>query len=510
MAWLHTWAGVVVGALLFLIFWTGTLCVFDREIDRWMIPQTRIVYDGRPFSIEPLMAEADKLRPKGPWAIIMPTVRDPYVWIAYRAAGGFERREFEPVTLRPLARPESWAGSRFFLPLHYTLHIGVWSIGMWIVGFAGMTLLALCVSGVVIHRKIFSDFFTLRRPRQPQRFLLDLHNVSGTVGLVFYVVMAFSGLVIFLGTYFPTGWQAGFRGDRQAYVLETFDNYARPAAHRPGSFASLDAMVAMATREWGGVPPIMIRFWHQGDANAYVEVRPTMEEEVAMRTDPIYFDAATGAMLHRARMQPTTAFMQFMTGIHFVQYRHWTLRWIYFGLGLLGCVLIATGLLFWIESRRKAHVAAGRAGVRVVERLAVGATAGLVLATVSFFVANRLLPAGASLFGVPRHGLEIAVFCLVWLAAFGHGLIVQGAAWAVQCRAAAVLAVTAVVLNAVTTGDHIPGALADGKEAVAGVDLVLLAGAAIAAATAWRLRRRPSEVAAAPHHRRHRLEGQNP
>jgi uncharacterized iron-regulated membrane protein len=38
MNWLHTWLGVVLGGLLFAIFWMGTLSVFDREIDRWMAP----------------------------------------------------------------------------------------------------------------------------------------------------------------------------------------------------------------------------------------------------------------------------------------------------------------------------------------------------------------------------------------------------------------------------------------------------------------------------------------
>ncbi len=42
MNWLHTWAGVVLGGLLFAIFWMGTLSVFDREIDRWMAPMTRL------------------------------------------------------------------------------------------------------------------------------------------------------------------------------------------------------------------------------------------------------------------------------------------------------------------------------------------------------------------------------------------------------------------------------------------------------------------------------------
>ena len=43
---LHTWTGLVVGGLLFAIVWTGTLCVFDREIDRWMNPSTRLAYAG--------------------------------------------------------------------------------------------------------------------------------------------------------------------------------------------------------------------------------------------------------------------------------------------------------------------------------------------------------------------------------------------------------------------------------------------------------------------------------
>ena len=33
MGWLHTWAGLALGAILFAIFWMGTLSVFDREIE---------------------------------------------------------------------------------------------------------------------------------------------------------------------------------------------------------------------------------------------------------------------------------------------------------------------------------------------------------------------------------------------------------------------------------------------------------------------------------------------
>lgn len=39
MNWLHTWAGLVLGWLLYFMFLTGTLGYFDEEIDRWMKPE---------------------------------------------------------------------------------------------------------------------------------------------------------------------------------------------------------------------------------------------------------------------------------------------------------------------------------------------------------------------------------------------------------------------------------------------------------------------------------------
>jgi uncharacterized iron-regulated membrane protein len=41
MAWLHTWAGLIFGWLLFAIFVTGTLAVFDKELNHWMQPKSR-------------------------------------------------------------------------------------------------------------------------------------------------------------------------------------------------------------------------------------------------------------------------------------------------------------------------------------------------------------------------------------------------------------------------------------------------------------------------------------
>ena len=47
MTWLHTWTGLVLGFVLMAAFFFGALSVFDREIDRWAIPETR--FDPQPM-----------------------------------------------------------------------------------------------------------------------------------------------------------------------------------------------------------------------------------------------------------------------------------------------------------------------------------------------------------------------------------------------------------------------------------------------------------------------------
>jgi uncharacterized iron-regulated membrane protein len=493
MNWLHTWAGVVLGALIFAIFWMGTLSVFDREIDRWMMPMTRFAAPSGSFSYDTIRPAADRLAIEAAspqWYAFAPTERVPTVQIGYRPASGFVGRHIDPGTGAPLPDAGTWGGTRFIFPFHYRLHLTFWDIGYWLVGLAGMAMLALLVTGVVIHIRIFRDFFTFRPSRKAGRGVLDLHNLAGVLGLPFHLMITLSGLIIFFSIYFPSGWHAAYKGDRQAFLEEAYGRYKRPVANAPGKLASLDAMVAEASRAWDGDPPYFVRVWHPGDANAYVEVRRAYENAVTMHLDLMYFDGPTGKLLHSFSSAPVMTAERFISGLHFIQFRHWSLRWIYFALGLTGCALIASGFLFWIESRRKRHAQLGLAGVRVVEGLTVGATTGIILATLGFFIANRLLPLGLE----NRIDLEIGGFCLAWAAGFAHAWWRSRQAWAEQCWAIAVAALAAVALNAITTGDHLPRALANGLWAVAGMDLMLIAAALIAVLTARALGRR-AEVA---------------
>jgi len=496
MNWLHTWAGVVLGAVLFAIFWMGSLAVFDREIDRWMAPMSRLAMPRQAISLEslrPLYDEAVAAKASS-WYVVFPTQREPALGVFWREGRRDVMRFVDPSTGTRLPEPGTLGGTRFLYPFHYMLHIRVANIGYWIVGLAAMAMLALCVSGVIVHRKIFADFFTFRADKKARRLVLDLHNVTGVLGMPFHFVITLSGLVIFWSTYFPLSWQFAYHGDRQALFAETYDIFSRPPAGTPGAAASFDDMLAELRQRWGGEPRyLFIR--GLGDSNAVAQFGRVEDSAVAGWTDMAYFDLKTGTLLHeRAATPPVMSAQRFITGLHMLPFRHWSLRWLYFGLGLVGCVLIATGYLFWLESRRKKHEQLGLRGVRIVEGLAIGSVTGILIATMSFFIANRLLPLGATFLGQERAALEVWAFYLVWLATFAHAWTRPGRAWAEQCWTLAAFALAAVMLNWITTGDHLARSLSHVHLwPVAGMDLLLLAGSAVAGLAALRLsRRRPA------------------
>lgn len=501
MALLHSWAGVIVGSLLFTMFSMGTLSVFDREIDRWMMPGTRIA--GAPAEQKlgldgPVTEQVLRLTQGSPqWYLRFPSERVPVLELRWRGADGktFERRFLHPRTGAVLEHTDTLGGTGFIFPFHFSLHLKWKDLGHWLAGFAGMTMLVLIVSGVAVHRKLIADFFLFRPHKPLQRASLDLHHVTGVLALPFYFAMALSGMVIMFAIYWPSAYFAAYpqaKDARQALAVEGQGVYRRAKASLPAAapMASLDAMVAQAQSQWQGGQAYFLRVWHPGDRNSYVEIRRGHADMVTRNLDQAWFDAASGATLHRFEAAPAMTVQAFMAGVHFNQFDHWLLRWLYFLGGLAGCVMIATGFLFWLEARRARHAKKGLRGVRVVEALAVTSITGILIATLAFLIANRLLPAAAALAGYDRAALEVWAFFLTWLAAMGHAVLRQRMAWQEQAAAIAGLAPLAVALNWATTGQHLGYTMARGSWAVAGVDLMLLTAALTAAAVSLRLRRK--------------------
>jgi uncharacterized iron-regulated membrane protein len=535
MTWLHTWFGLVLGYVLMVAFFFGALSVFDREIDRWAIPETRFPAQPMPSYDKVLAPVFKKLKPHPddmaataervigplPHPDTMPlsslyaytTHRDPVLNIGgefdipnkpkdasddHQHVHGWAT--IDPRTGEFLPEGRLKLGSDFFYPMHYGLHLHWKNLGMWIIGLAALAMLAALVSGIVMHRKIFREFFTFRPDRQTRRSVLDLHNLTGVVALPFHFFFAFTGLVIFAGTYLPVG-ETMLKPVAKAHeVAEAArTGLAHEPAGVPARLASVDAMVTEARRRWaardmaGEVGFLTIN--HLGDSNSYVSIFRAGSDQVALVGQGVHFEASTGRVIREDPPRTVVGNInEFLTGLHLQHFRHWLLRWMYVLGGLAGCVCIATGFLFFVEKRKRQHAGQGIGGARWADAFAVTAVTGMLVAALSILVANRVLPADLA----HRATWEEGVFWITWLLAAAHAFWrsapVREArlapAWAEQCWAIAVLGIAAPLANWITTGDHLIGTVGRGYWPVAGFDLAMLVTAGIAAATALHLQRR--------------------
>ncbi len=537
MAWLHTWFGLVLGFVLMAAFFFGALSVFDREIDRWSIPATRIEPQPMPSFDAVLRPAFERMQPTaeaiaamrpmvngdmpqrfdqvGSWSAYT-THRDPVLalYAGYDVPNAKNPDEqiwayatIDPRNGKALPDDQLKIGSGFFFPLHYGLTLDWKNLGVWIVGFSALVMLAALVSGVVMHRKLFREFFTFRPGKARLRSVLDLHNLTGVVALPFHFFFALTGLLIFAGTYyFPVGHtQLHGLHDLHEQVEARETGLPHTRAGVAAGLASVDAMVAQAQRRWqaqdkaGDVGFLVLQ--HVGDANGYVSVYRAGTDRIALVGDGIHFKAATGELIREdPPATPVARMNEFLTGLHLQHFRHWLLRWLYVLGGLAGATCIATGFIFFVEKRKRQHAQQGRQGARIVDALAVTTVTGMVLATLGILIANRLLPEA-----LPARGdWERYAFWGTWALALVHagwrsapvarGLV--NPAWLEQCWAIALFALAAVLLNGMTTGDHLLRTLAQGYWPVAGVDLSLLATAVIAVMAARKVGQRMRMTAA--------------
>lgn len=544
MAWLHTWLGLVLGFVLMAAFFFGALSVFDREIDRWAIPETR--FDPQPMPsfdtlLQPVYAQLkphpedmaatqervigalpppETLPMASLWAYT--THRDPVLRIgaefdvpnklkdeADEHAHVHGWATIDPRTGKFLADDKLKIGSDWFYPMHYSLNWSWLTLGYWLVGLAGFAMLVALVSGVVMHRKIFREFFTFRPWKRTQRSALDLHNLTGVVALPFHFFFAFTGLVIFAGSlYFPVS-HTLLKPLHKQHEVQEAEHTGLP--HEPAGItaplASVDAMVAEAKRRWAArdMPGEVgfLKIEHLGDANGYVSLYRAGSDQVALVGQAIHFKASSGEVLREEPPpSPVGSINEFLTGLHLQHFEHWTLRWLYVLGGLLGCVCIATGFIFFVEKRKRKHAETGSQGSRIVDALAVTTVTGMLIATIGMLVMNRLLPAEMA----GKGEWEKLAFWGFWILALGHALVRSrpvaqarmNPAWREQCHATALLALAAVGLNWLSTGDHLlKTVLSSPYWAVAGVDLSLLVTAGLALWSARKLAQR-QQITVAP------------
>lgn len=491
MSWLHTWCGLVCGWLLCAIFLTGTLSVFREPITRWMEAQPLAVKDSSAvsdgtsaarYAERYLVEHASGARF---WRVEFPQYPGQALQLAWRSGSTLQQVSLSAETgeILPIGIARKTEGGRHFMSFHYMLHLPV--LGFWLVGWLTVGMLVALVSGVVIHRRIFQDFFTFR-PNKGLRSWLDAHNATAVMTLPFLLMIAYTGLAIFYTSYMPWPLQTAYGSGPNAYSQFQSELSGEAASVGETNNAATDWPSLLRQAQTStGQDARMLLVQNPGTQEATVRVMGRHDEAHPSQTlftpqASMLFDGVTGATLQVQKPLPETMSLGdqiygVLRSLHFVEFGGWGMKWLYFVSGMLGMAMMATGtLLFTIKRRNKSQKEFGVATARVyrcVEAFNVASIAGIGVACIGYFYANRLIPVDMP----DRASWEIRSFMLIWLMTLVHALCRPvSKAWTEQLTGAALPCFCLPLINFCTTGQHIGRYLSAGDWQRGSVEIVAL------------------------------------
>jgi uncharacterized iron-regulated membrane protein len=488
---IHGWSGILLGLLLYAVVITGMAAVFAEEIGIWSAGhvERRSAFE-RPLDtvIRGLGArtpaeyqEGVSLFEVGDHGLgayfhrdeVLPSGEPSSRGIYYRVDSHGRLLGAQRGTGEEVFGPQNDdALSSFLVDTHVRLHVpNPW--GLLLTGILGLVMLVAAISGLLIHRHLLKDIFTLRRNAHPVLVDRDRHSVAGSWSLPFAFLLAFTGSFFsFFGTIgVPIVAMAAFGGDQQALSEAVFGDPA-PVDARATPIGNLDRIFADAVRR-GGDAPTFVSIEHFGRADATIttfhDPRPGSIEPMSL-----VYRGATGAF---DRVKPTIGTRPstggtaaaIMAPLHFGNFAGMLSKAVWFGLGFAMCYVTLTGLRLWLARRRERQRALDWLE-RAVSVVGFGLPFALCVAAAAFLIT---MPLGTA---VTWTTTAFVIACAVAIA--GGALLRSNAAvlGSLQIGTGALLLALPLIRLA-SGGPGWPTAIAVGQPIIVAVDLALaLAG----------------------------------
>lgn len=426
MTWLHTWSSILLGWLLFAIFLTGTLSYFRMEITHWMTPEAHVAAPSE----QAIGIAAKRLAEVAPeaesWNITLPSERNNTLDLSWRNAGDSQRRRGPMEVLNPSTGEQidvrETRGGDFLYRFHFELYHLPRGFSRTLVEIATMAMFIALISGIIMHRKIFSDFFMFRTKNRSLGWS-DAHAVTAVLALPFHLMITFSGLILLASTLVFWGGDINRGGnggnqERGAAPVEA------PLVERLPA-PNLTQMLATAEHELGAQVSFLFANKPMTRDAEYIFFSSERDSLLGSRFGQTLTLGSDGNVREATGMfadsSQESSWISDINGVlrtlHEARFADTFVRWLFFIAGVSGTLMVGTGSILWATKRAKRQT--GQFGFELVHVLNIASIAGLCGAIAGYFWLNRLLPADLA----TRQSWEINGFFMVWGVALLHAAI---------------------------------------------------------------------------------------
>ncbi|MEM1195000.1 MAG: PepSY-associated TM helix domain-containing protein [Pseudomonadota bacterium] len=422
----HSLVAVIFGALIYILAVTGTVSVFNHELQRWEQPDAPEMESISPEAAEraALSVFESEAAPTTHLYINFPQDDLP------RTVVTTDTQAFLANADGTVAVRESFPWTQFLLDLHYYLHLPQ-ILGLTVVGALGAMLIALSFSGLLAHPRIFRDAFIFRRGAG-RLTSVDLHNRLSVWTLPFHFSNALTGSILGLASILAFAIAAiGYESDVAAVFEPIFGGEPDPVSGR-AQVADIAGPLNFMAKEFPDLGVTYFIVHEPGTAGQHSSI--IAEHRDRLIFGEYYNFTATGEYEGHVGISDGTVGQQVTGAVYNVHFGNWggiPIKLAYLVFGLVLCVIIASGLSIYFAKRE--------VNGRPARRLA-GAWQGVVWGT-PVMLAMTLV---AGLAGAEGTAL-VAFFWIGWL-----GLCVAAASVGAQKAAAALTALLAAALALAT------------------------------------------------------------
>lgn len=344
----HLVIALALGGLIYILAVTGTLSVFNRELQRWEQPSVSEMHSISAVSAE-VAAKAvfeSEAVPSKHLYINFPQTDLPRTVITTDTNAYFANADGS------VGEKEHFPWTQFLLDLHYYLHLPQ-VLGLTIVGALGAFLLAMSISGFMAHPRIFRDAFTFRRG-EGLLPIADLHNRLSVWTAPFHISNALTGALLGLATVFAFSIAIfNFNGDFEKVFPPVFGEEPAELEGR-SPIAQIAAPIKYMSTEFPSQEPTFFILHDPATAGQHVSI-------VAKHTDRLIFGDyynfnAQGEFQGNVGISDGTLGQQIIGSVYNIHFGNWgglPVKVAYSIFGIVLSIIIASGLRIYFARRRQ-------------------------------------------------------------------------------------------------------------------------------------------------------------
>lgn len=343
----HSWVGLSVSALMYLVCLSGALVVFYEEFERWEQPVIEEYDDYSTRQIHMAIERFNQRVESTPESIyvVLPTESVPRMHISGDDQEWFINQDGS------LSEPPIEGWTHFLKELHINLHLPQ-TFGIILVGALGAMLCGLIVTGILAHPRIFKDAF-IWRPKGSRRIAqVDLHNRLSVWGTPFFFMIGLTGAFIGLvGILILVSASAFYNNDREAVIDEVYG--ADIEVTQSIEQLNIENALQQLQMTHPNAKPIYMVVQNFATENQFLEIAATLPERLIY--SEIYRFRSNGELINHQGMSDGHWGQQLAYSVYRLHFGHFAgmpVKWVYFILGLALTIVCATGVNIWLARRK--------------------------------------------------------------------------------------------------------------------------------------------------------------